>query len=168
MLYGDRLHLAWLITSGALQLQGTPWLPGTLTRDEIFLVKKNGVILYREVFVQRRFPETGPQLVIQPGTDNTITLALGMLLTEVILGQALFDKGQNTSMATPGDQWAHFASYDAATRLLSKVDTHGGPNYRNAVDMCLKGGSSLRPSSPSDIFSGVLTLLEKDLEMTVA
>ena len=57
-LYGDKLRLAWVISSSVLQLQDTPWLPGTLTYDEIFLVKKNDILFYHDVFLLRRFPET--------------------------------------------------------------------------------------------------------------
>jgi hypothetical protein len=169
LLYGDRLRLAWLITSGVLQLQGTPWLPGNLTHDEIFLVKKDGVVLYREVFVQRRFPETGPQLVIHQGATGVTSLALGMLLIEVILGQPLFEKVHpDTSMIAASDPWRHLVSYEAASQLLGKVNTHGGPNYCSAVNMCIRGGSQLESSSSTDVFSKVLGLLEMDLEMTVA
>lgn len=99
--------MASIIASGVLQLQGTSWLPRDLTHDEVFLVQKDGVVLFRKVFVQRRLTESGSQPVTQPGA-TAATLAVGMLLIEVILGRVLVEELQlhNRGMPDhPGVTW---------------------------------------------------------------
>ena len=165
-LYGDRLQLAWIITSSMLQLQGTPWLPGTLTHDEIFLVKKDGVFLYREVFVLSRFPEVESRAATQQVAANVTALALGIILIELILGQTI-ERAQPEIRSIPSCYpWDQIASYEVARQLLDRVNTFGGPNYHSAVSRCIKG-NLYDGSDNSDVFSGVLGYLEKDLELMV-
>ncbi len=168
LLYGDKLQLAWVITSSVLQLQGTPWLPGALTHDEIFLAKKDGILLYREVFVLKRLPEPGAAAQ-QVAAANLMTFALGILLIELILGRTIEKLQPGTASITAAcNLWAQISSYEAARQLLDKVNTFGGPNYHSAVSRCIKGNLyDDEPNGADVFFSGVLGLLEQDLEMAV-
>ena len=166
LLYGDKLQLAWIITSSIVQLQGTPWLPGTLTHDEIFLVKKDGIFLYREVFVMRHFPGAESRGPTQQVAAYPTTLALGILLIELILGQTMEKVHPETDSVAGCHPWDKISSYEAARQLLDKINTFGGPNYHSAVSRCIKGNLYDGLNS-IDVFSGVLGLLEKDLELAV-
>ncbi|KAF5267024.1 hypothetical protein FOXYS1_2108, partial [Fusarium oxysporum] len=98
LLYGDKLHLAWMIACGVLQMQGTPWVADIPRSEDIFIAQKGGVHQFQHVFVLRHFPEY-PR-VNSASSTNPFMLYLGILLIELILGQSIatLDSPQNQTL----------------------------------------------------------------------
>ncbi|KAF5237771.1 hypothetical protein FANTH_10646 [Fusarium anthophilum] len=172
LLYGDRLRLAWTIACGVLQMQGTPWVADTPRSEDIFIAQKGGVLQFRHVFVLRQFPEY-PRDNPAASPTNPFMLYLGILLTELILGQSIatLDSPQ-TQTLEPGLP-RHILDYEAANKLLGRVMMAGGPGYYNAVERCLRSDMHIGTAgglccSQGDVVSGVLDPLEQDLRRLVA
>ncbi|KAF5685236.1 hypothetical protein FCIRC_3539 [Fusarium circinatum] len=172
LLYGDKLRLAWMIACGVLQMQGTPWVADIPRSDDIFIAQKGGVPQFRHVFVLRQFPEY-PRVNAAGSPTNLFMLYLGILLTELILGQSIATlESPQTQTLEPGLP-RHILDYEAANKLLGRVMMAGGPGYYNAVERCLRsdvqigtaGGSCC---SQGNVISGVLDPLEQDLRRLVA
>jgi hypothetical protein len=180
----ERLRLAWIITAGVLQLEETPWLPGTLSKDEIFLARHNGALLSEDVFVMKRLPERSSAAMFvsvssrnstsspceiamfnatSPRKAETIK-ALGILLVELIFGQTI-DRLQamlgshNAVMFAPMDPPSH---YETVLCLIDQINTRVGANYCSAVKRCMSG-VGFGDVAGNDVLIGVLSLLEQDL-----
>ncbi|KAK0667759.1 hypothetical protein QBC41DRAFT_395130 [Cercophora samala] len=171
LLYGDKLWLAWTIASSVTQLRGTYWYMNPPTHDDLYLVRQDGIVQFREVFVVKRLPDQSisPTSSLVPANHIHPTLvALGVLLIEVIFGQVL-------SKIRPREADLHsiLTSYEAVMQLLSAVNTLGGPNYYSAVRKCIKcevldDGGMGSEEGQKDVFVGILNLLEQDLEMAMS
>lgn len=177
--YRDRLRLAVLISSSVLQLHGTPWLPSILTSRHIFFIQKNNIPspeMYRHPVLLRRLPDEEDH----PAIDNTgisaernpTLLSLGCVLIEVILGKTL-----NSRCTPPADPKVSkngagvdlMADYVTAQGLMNEVRMKSS-NYETAVARCVDGMLHRQHCGLEngdlcqDVYSGVVVLLEKDLE----
>ncbi|KAK3314878.1 hypothetical protein B0H66DRAFT_563859 [Apodospora peruviana] len=187
LLYGDKLRLAWTIASSVLQLHGTPWISTTPTLGDIYLVQRNGQPYYQDAFVLKHLPEAPPPPTQIPATTTTPTaknitpLALGVLLVELILGQTMASfrpspQGPDINLPTAANSRSDLlADYDTAMKYLDRVNMIGGANYENAVRRCIRGGYYYQPNSDvddevlqTDVFVGVVSLLEEDLKNSTA
>lgn len=168
--YRDRLQLAVVISSSVLQLQGSPWLPDALTSCDICFVRKQGRLAYNHPFIINRLPSTelGPrndETAMLP-IGNPMLTSLGILLIELILGKTLASLRtlEEASLAeeTP------LADYVTAQRVSRRIKMVS-LNYGTAVSRCISGdwnrdGSLDMEDLCQDVYSGVVALLEKDLE----
>jgi len=178
LMYGDRLRLAWIITSSVLQLEGTPWISHLPSHDNIFVTQKGGVLHFQDVFVMKQLPESqfpACDRVIAPPiiTNKAATLtALGIILIELIFGRTMNHLRSALSNGAPSVFAEHattgLSDYEAAMRLMDQINTRVGSNYCNAVKRCMngdhyQGGVGFGGGSRQDVLIGVLTLLEQDL-----
>ncbi|KAK5663803.1 hypothetical protein OQA88_6 [Cercophora sp. LCS_1] len=186
LLERDKLQLAWIITSSVLQLDGTPWLSGGLSNENIFLGQQNGVLCTQDIFVMKSPPEK-PTLVTYQKTSmthnpnsNPATLkALGLLLVELILGQSIESLRSKVQHSTAsifsrcGGPTHVPSDYETALALLDQINTRVGSNYCAAVKRCInceyyqevEGFSQKRPQDP---LIGVLSLIEQDIEAVMS
>lgn len=176
----ERVTLALTVATSVLQLAGTPWLPTKLTTNDIFLVRCNGTTHFEEAFIIKRFPETSDEmhLDVQPPPDlasamhqNQGLLFLGIILIEIMLG-APFDTFRK-SHEQQHDPWTlgSFSSeLDTAVMLLGRLGTRASPNYKHAVERCIRNkfpapmpnmnGEQFR----KQVYVHVIAPLEQDLE----
>ncbi|KAF4450947.1 hypothetical protein F53441_6008 [Fusarium austroafricanum] len=132
MLYGDQLRLAWMISCGVLQMQGTPWVTGIPRSEDIYIAEKQGVHQFQHVFVLRHFPEYPKRDM--PSPTNPFMLHLGILLIELILGQSIANLDSAQNQALESGLPRHVLDYEAANKLLGRVMMTGGSGYYNAVE----------------------------------
>ncbi|KAK3500338.1 uncharacterized protein B0T23DRAFT_307715 [Neurospora hispaniola] len=144
----DRLRLAYTLASSVLQLAGTPWLTTKVTTKDVFLIRCNGTTHFQEAFVIRQLPEISDsmQLDVQPlhylagGVQpNQGMLFLGIILIEIMLGTP-FDcfRESHIKQHGPSTLGSFFLDYETAITLLGRLETKGGPNYKRAVERCIK------------------------------
>ena len=168
--YRNRLELAVVISSSVLQLHGTPWLPSILTSGHIFFIQKNNSpnpSMYWQPVLLRRLPDGEDLLLIDQtaitAERNPTLLSLGCVLIEVILGRTL----DSRRSARAGVDL--MSDYVAAQGLMDEVRMKSS-NYERAVASCIDGklhrhGCGLEDGSLcQDVYSGVVALLERDLE----
>ncbi|KAK4040938.1 hypothetical protein C8A01DRAFT_15233 [Parachaetomium inaequale] len=167
--YRDRLRLAVVISSSVLQLHGTPWLPSILTSRHIFFIQKNNSpnpAMYWQPVLLRHLPGGEDQPVIDQtaitAERNPTLLSLGCVLIEVILGRTLDSRSARAGVDLMSD-------YVAAQGLMDEVRMKSS-NYERAVASCVDGklhrhGCGLEDGDLcQDVYSGVVALLERDLE----
>ncbi|KAI1313325.1 hypothetical protein F5Y03DRAFT_338673 [Xylaria venustula] len=169
--YQDRLHLAVIISSSILQLHGSPWLSGTISSNDIFFIRKKDFPFYDQPFVIKNLPVNASGLGIEsPDASfprNPVLVALGVLLIELIQGKTI------DLLRTPKEKLYAKAMQDYITvkRLLQDVRM-ASSNYAAAVTRCVdgefhKGGLTLDNDELCEgVYSGIVALLEKDLEYT--
>lgn len=169
--YRDRLRLAVVISSSVLQLHGTPWLPSILTSRHVYFIQKHNSpspAMYWHPVLLRHLPGGDDQPVIdQAGITaerNPTLLSLGCVLIEVILGRSL-----DSRRSARGAGVDLMSDYVAAQGLMDEVRMKSS-NYERAVARCIDGklhrhGCGLEDGDLcQDVYSGVVALLEGDLE----
>ncbi|KAI8681050.1 hypothetical protein NCS55_00354800 [Fusarium keratoplasticum] len=161
--YRDRLHLAVVASSSILQLHGNPWLPDTLTSSDIFFLKKQDYPIYSRPFLLRNnSASAGKGKETSPPFCNPALWSLGVLLIELILGRTL-------ASFRPQEKSGPLIDYSTAHRLLGEIRM-ASSNYGTAVTRCLGGelhNNSYCSGSEDfcqEVYSGVISLLERDLE----
>ncbi|RMJ08407.1 hypothetical protein CDV36_011986 [Fusarium kuroshium] len=161
--YRDRLHLAVVASSSLLQLHGNPWLPNALTSSDIFFLKKRNYPIYSRPFLLRKSSASaGKGKETSPPFCNPALWSLGVLLIEIIRGRTL------ASFRTQ-EESGPLIDYATAHKLLDEIRM-ASSNYGTAVTRCLGGElhSDNYCSGSEDfcqeVYSGVVALLEKDLE----
>ena len=176
--YRDRLRLAVLISSSVLQLHGTPWLPSILTSRHIFFIQKNNIPspeMYRHPVLLRGLPDGEDHPAIDNSSisaeRNPTLLSLGCVLIEVILGKTLDSRRSpdSISQASKGAGVDLMADYVTAQGLMDEVRMKSS-NYETVVARCVDGMLHRQHCGLEDgdlcqdVYSGVVVLLEKDLE----
>ncbi|GAW14164.1 hypothetical protein ANO14919_035580 [Xylariales sp. No.14919] len=171
--YQDRLHLAVIISSSILQLHGSPWLSGAISSRDIFFIQKKDFPFFDQPFVMKSLPtkSLATQRVCQdtPFPRNPALVALGVLLIELIQGRTI------DLLRTPQEEsLAHtklLQDYMTVKRLLQDVRM-ASANYAAAVTRCVdgefhNGGLTLDNEELCEgVYSGIVALLERDLEYT--
>ncbi|KAK0652557.1 hypothetical protein B0T16DRAFT_406417 [Cercophora newfieldiana] len=179
----ERLRLAWIVTAGVLQLEGTPWLPRSLLKDEIFLTRSNGVLLTEDVFIMKRLPEaSNPARLVLTNSCHNASLraqttipniknprdpetikALGILLVEIIFGQTIdylqAALSSHTTVFAPGGA---LSPYETVQCLMDQINMRVGANYCSAIKWCMNG-VGFGDTAGNDVLIGVVSLLEQDL-----
>ena len=163
LLYGDKLRLAWIIACSVLQMHGTPWMSSSPTHSNIYLLHRQGIPQYQHVFALKHLPERD---TATSAADIPTLLSLGILLIELILGQTMED----LHATPPGEEGVAglISVYEAATKLLGRVNMVGGHGYHSAVERCIRCdvyGRDLAGQNEllSDAFAGIVGPLEQDL-----
>ncbi|KAI0968602.1 hypothetical protein F4678DRAFT_442296 [Xylaria arbuscula] len=171
--YQDRLHLAVIISSSILQLHGSPWVSETLTSKDIFFIQKKDYPFYDQPFVIKSLPTNtqnpSNQSQDAPFPRNPVLVALGVLLIELIQGKTidLLRTPQENSLSHKKP----LQDYMTVKRLLQDVRM-ASSNYAAAVTRCVdgelhSGGLTLDNEELCEgVYSGIVALLEKDLEFT--
>ncbi|KAI0532831.1 hypothetical protein GGR58DRAFT_517408 [Xylaria digitata] len=161
-------------------LHGSPWLAGAISSHDIFFILKRDFPMYDQPFLMKKLPgDRSPclneTLNGNPGFPlmrNPTLLALGVILIELILGQTI------DSLRTPHEESftasGLLLNYLTCKRLIDQVGM-ASSNYATAILRCLDGElhnnqQTLESEDFShEIYSGVVALLEKDLEyMSIA
>ncbi|KAK3345888.1 hypothetical protein B0T25DRAFT_265373 [Lasiosphaeria hispida] len=173
LLYGNKLRLAWVVASSVAQLRGTPWLASGPTHDDIFLAQQNGVLLFEDVFVIKRFPERAPPMrscTTAAAVNRPTLMALGLLLIELFFGQVVEHVDFQSNGSTADQTSNTLSQYEARIRFLNMIQTLGSGNYYTAVRRCVMGEvyEEVNYEAQKDPFVTVLGLLEQDLEMAMA
>ncbi|KFA54858.1 hypothetical protein S40293_10133 [Stachybotrys chartarum IBT 40293] len=161
--YGERLQLARIIACGVLQVYGTQWMPCSPTHNDIYLVQKQGILDFQYAFVLQSLPERGTRTSL---ADDPIFLSLGILLIELILGQTM-EKLQAVQ-SSDGDIEHLVSKYEAAAKLLGRVNMVGGPGCFAAVQRCIRCDVYRMPldinrEMIAEAFAGIVGPLEEDL-----
>ncbi|KAK1775128.1 hypothetical protein QBC45DRAFT_336004 [Copromyces sp. CBS 386.78] len=175
----DRVRLSYMLASGVLQLAGTPWLTTKVTTKDIFLIRCNGTTHFEEAFVIKQLPEISDSMQIdsQPPQDlagphqNQGLLFLGIILIEIMLGTP-FATFRETHIKQHGSATlgSFFADYKTAITLLSRLETRCGPNYKRAVERCIRCKfPPPKPNMDGDefrrlVYGHVVAPLEEDLK----
>lgn len=171
-----KFYLALVLASSFLQLSETGWLPQTLTHDDIFFVKRNGTISYREVFITKSLAERTQRALEMPAgialLYNASLFSLGILLIEIILVTSFGDL-KGTSAIQSSLEINHMSEYvkdyKIAMSLLDRVKSAGDDAYKNAVRRCIDndyGSKSLEDDSVQQfLYAGVVSLLEEGLKV---
>jgi hypothetical protein len=176
----DRLQIAVIIASSVVQLHGSPWLlnTGTLTsRDIHFFVDNAGEIAIScgDPILVKRLAGPAPITVMNQASEavtskrNPALLSLGYLLLELFLEDTM--ESFRASGQVTGSVGNVLSDYITAQKALERA-TFPSENYRSAVSRCLQG--DLHVCKPGrgfesedycqEFYSGVIALLEKDLE----
>ena len=168
--YRDRLQLAVVISSSVLQLHGSPWLPNVFSSCEICFVKKRGRLVYDQPFIMKNLPGNEPgrrrDEIIVPFQCNPALLSLGILLIELVLGKTLASLRTPQEASLAGE--SPLVDYITAQRVAGQIRMTS-LNYGTAVTRCISGdlhrdGGFDAEDFCQDVYSGVVALLEKDLE----
>ena len=169
LLYGDRLRLAWTIASSTLQLHSSPWISTMPTLDEIYLIQRNDKPVYQDAIVIKRLPEPSIPAQAPPKAKRPALFALGILLVELVLGNAIETFRPNKTQHQAVSPFEE--DYETVMRLLTRVNTIGGANYDTAVRRCIRCEYSFQPNprgeheNPhTDVLMDVVSLLEQDMK----
>ncbi|GAB1314685.1 hypothetical protein MFIFM68171_04895 [Madurella fahalii] len=164
--YRDKLRLASLVARSMLQLYGTPWVSTSPTHNDIFLARLDGMMPYKEVYFMKELPGAPrpeqPSTTVKPGMNPSL-FALGVLLTELMLGQTI-----TTFYARREDPFIN-NNEQSALQLLDRVNTAGGSNYADAVRRCIQCESCHSNTAIDDesfqkeVFA-IIGRIEEDLE----
>lgn len=177
----DRLHIAVVLASSVLQLDGTPWLKEQWRSDDIFFLQREDPnsnvqkLDYANPYVSAKIsPDCSePSSVTNVRSAVTahlirseVLFALGLTLTELCFGQTLADlqipEDVNTTVA--------FTNYQTAGRLLDYVYNESGNRYDDVVRRCLQCPFDVRDASLDNedfqqaVFESIVTPLTQDLE----
>ncbi|KAK5996437.1 hypothetical protein PT974_01771 [Cladobotryum mycophilum] len=164
LLYSDKIRLALAVASSVLQFHGTPWM-SSATMGEIVVSQQDGSTSFHDAFIMANFPEHWPddtKELALASASQSVLLAMGILLIELILGQSL-DKFRVPRDGVP----EAIADYETATMLLGRVNMVAGPGYCSAVQRCL--GCDIYPSNVgsvdrSELYTDIVSLLEEDVK----
>lgn len=173
-----KFYLALVLASSFLQLSETGWLPKTLTHDDVFFVKRNGTISYREIFITKALVEPAQRAPVKPAAAgpamlyNASLFSLGILLIEIMLVTSFIDlKGSSALLSSL--ESSHVSEYvkdhKVAMSLLDRVKSAGDDAYKNAVRRCIDneyGSKSLEDDSVQQfLYAGVVRVLEEGLKV---
>lgn len=171
-----KFYLALVLASSFLQLSETGWLPKILTHDDVFFVKRNGTIAYREVFITKPLVEQPQPALVNPAGPamlyNASLFSLGVLLIEIMLVTSFTDLKASSALHS-GLESNHVSDYirdhRVAMSLLERVKSAGDDAYKNAVRRCIDneyGSKSLEDDSVQQfLYAGVVSLLEEGLKV---
>jgi len=166
----ERLRLAMVLASSVLQFWNTPWMDEKWDKNDIvFLEGATGP------FVSRSFIPPGiipAQSIDSPANKipiirNETIFALGVILIELCLGQALEDMRNVEDLGDDGAPNS-LTDYMTARRLVDEVYDEGGGRYGDAVRRCIHCEFDQRNVSLEveafrrSFFQGVIQPLEDD------
>lgn len=169
-----RFYLAVVLASSFLQLSEPGWLPENVTHQDVFFMKRNGSVSYRDPTITKSLtePETrGKQPQDGALPYNAPLFSLGILLIEIILVTPFHDLMRSETLSTDfgNDISKHIMEYNVAMSLLDRVKSTGDEAYKNAVRRCID--NEYRDQSLEDegiqqfLYAGVIDLLEQGLRM---
>ncbi|OTA92547.1 hypothetical protein M434DRAFT_322315 [Hypoxylon sp. CO27-5] len=180
--YVQKMKLAVDLSSSFLQLNGTPWLPETLTSDDIFFIVQNNVPIYDQAFVAKGslfMPVTqaisNPPIQSRRGVSSQSLLALGILLIELLLLKTLGHVWTPNCNETKEHMKTidHITDWKAIKDILDQVECVGTSNYYSAVRRFLFCEfTSMNTSSQDDeilykeIYGKTIALLVEDHKLS--
>lgn len=164
--YKQRLQLAVFIAKSVLQFHKTPWLPEMPSSRDIFFIQSGSFFYYDRPFLMAKSEKSEGKSRTVSLIRNPALLALGVLLIELLRGQAI------ESLQAPeeilGDDLYPLSIYMTARRLLGEV-SQASSNYGSAVRRCIDGEFQEKDLDLEnedvrhDVYCGVVALLEEDL-----
>ncbi len=177
----DRLHIAVVLASSVLQLDGTSWLKKQWRSGDIFFVQTQNASSnvqnidlanpYLSTKISSGCSETSsisntPVTITTHLIRSEVLFALGLTLIELCFGQTLAE------MQIPKDvnSIEAFTSYQTATRLLDYVYDESGNRYGDVVRRCLQCPFDVRDASLDNeefqqaVFESIVTPLAEDMQ----
>ena len=136
----EKVQLALTIALSVLQLSKTPWLPGTLTKRNVYCFRREDSISYEYRFHLRTCPASSvkpPSTAQGCSYENNPTLfALGILLLEIILGQSFEQLRSPFKQINITDPHGIIHDSIAAHKLLERVALIN-PAYQAIIQKCI-------------------------------
>ena len=177
----DRLHLAVVLASSVLQLDGTSWLKKQWRSHDIYFLQTENCspseqrIDYEYPYLSTKIcPDssgTPPRIKVHSAVTthlirSEILFALGLTLIELCFGQTLVE------MQIPEDvnTIEVITNYQTVTRLLDFVYNESGSRYGDVVRRCLQCPFDVRDASLDNddfqqaVFESIVAPLVQDLE----
>lgn len=153
----QQLNLAATIASSILQLHDTPWMPKILTSNDIYFMRRNGVLSYDQVDMAKRLPDS-PGLSCQDPNDynsraikNPTVFSVGVLLIELILCETLEGRCPSDNLSTSKLPSPLLRS-STVDHILYQAECAATDQYRDAVNSCLKCNFGTDPSLTDEKF----------------
>jgi hypothetical protein len=159
----QRYSIALLIASSVAQLQFTPWLQTSLTKEDVFFFPSEddtANIPYGEPFIRQGFDAGQPEAATSEAKDCNF-YSLGILLLELCFGMRLED--HKIRQRYPAGEGEAKNAFDlmAAIKWSHGVEDEGGEDYASAVKWCLTAGASnTKHSWRGEIIKNVIQPLE--------
>lgn len=175
---GDRFGLALTVASSVLQLYNTPWLPERWDKNDILINASSSVNGIRDqAFVSQSFPAITSRLPSEENTKQIISpirnvtlFALGIVLIELCLGQALESLRSVEDPLDAAGEVNVLTDCSTAHRMMEAVYSEGGTRYGDAVRRCLYCEFDQRNTSLDNdafrqaVYDGVVAPLEDNVK----
>jgi hypothetical protein len=174
-----RYKVACTLASSLLQLQTTPWLSGTLTKNDVFFYHQGNEVLVEQPYISHSFHSTKNTTHSSPGNStaglqsNTLPRAslssLGILLLELCWGQAIENQTKLRKKHLSSDGRAiEGTDYLTAIDWLDMVDEEE-PKMLPIIKWCIFCLFEGKPNWADTKFTqAVYTNVLRPLEMLVA
>lgn len=160
----QRYSVALLLASSVAQLQFTPWLNNTLTKEDVlfFPCEDDGCsVSYQEPFIRQGFPPQYPA-TLDTGAYDRDFVSLGILLLELCFGRRLEDHPLRKNHTDETGQSKQAFDHMAALKWCQGVRDEGGDDYASAVNWCfVTGAMNGNQSWRGEFIKNVIRPLEK-------
>ncbi|RYP11317.1 hypothetical protein DL764_000135 [Monosporascus ibericus] len=138
----NQLHIATTIAASILHLYGTQWLPKTLTSENVYFMKRHGILEYNRVYVSKRLSDAAPQgsPASRPVAfvKNQTLFCLGILLIELLLCQTLDDLCHEIDPAIDAFRPSLLFKPTFLAQLEFRMQYAATDPIKQVVDHCLK------------------------------
>ena len=160
----QRYYIALLLASSVAQLQFTPWLQNSLTKENVlFFPCADGErsVLYQEPFIRQGFGTH--RLTDLPTKANICNFSsLGILLLELCFGRRLDDHPLRKKHPAETGEAKQAFDLMAALKWSQEVRDEGGDDFASAVKWCFLTGTKDRNRSwRGEIIENVIRPLEQ-------
>jgi hypothetical protein len=173
--FADRLRLALLVASAALQLHGTPWMPGPFMQNDIFVRQdtRPGVGHGGDAYLFRHFP-LGPSQKLPLAAAGMASwpsspslLCLGTILVKLMIGYTIRHIIKDSDYSSVEEC---LLDRDLSRKVLDQLTMVAGKGYAGAVRRCVQGhlrmgGWCKDGGLPTDVIVEIVGLLEEDFRL---
>ncbi|KAF2130672.1 hypothetical protein P153DRAFT_396059 [Dothidotthia symphoricarpi CBS 119687] len=139
----QRYSVALLLASSVAQLQFTPWLQKSLTKDDVLFfpsLDDEDNIPHQEPFLRQGFSPQHSTTTSTKANDCDF-ISLGILLLELCFGQRLEDHPLRKKYAVEVEGSKDAFDLMAALKWCQSVTDEGGDDYASAVKWCFVAGA---------------------------
>ncbi|RYP77534.1 hypothetical protein DL771_001107 [Monosporascus sp. 5C6A] len=174
----NQLHIATTIAASILHLYGTQWLPETLSSDNVYFMRRHGVLDYDRVYVSKRLSDAtrrgshGSQPVAF--VKNQTLFCLGILLIELLLCQTLDDLCHEIDPAIDAFRPNLLFKPMFSSQLEFRMQYAATDPIKQVVDHCLKCNFTCVNPSLNDsefrqaVYRHIVAPLQDNYEMSQA
>lgn len=146
---GDAHRLAVPLASWMLRLHSTPWLMSTWGKSDITLIQQNGKVLAEHAFITQSLKPrplasstnnspTPRSILASTVIRNPTLFALGIILIELCMGQAIEEIHRTDELNTDGTK-DELSDFTTAVRLIETREIHDrfGSRWNDVVRRCV-------------------------------